>query len=195
MIKFAAFLSLVMLVAFLSQAYAAAPKASDAEPKSPLDFKMKSIDGKEVDLSKYKGKVVLMVNVASKCGNTPQYATLEAMYKKHAADGLVILGFPANEFGKQEPGSNKEIAEFCTSKYGVTFDMFEKIVVKGEGINPLYQHLISSDTDPKFAGDITWNFEKFVFNRHGQLIARFAPRVKPDAPEVVEVIEQELAAK
>jgi glutathione peroxidase len=170
-------------------------RAQAGDAKSPLDFKMDSLDGKPVDLSKYKGKVVLMVNVASKCGLTPQYTALETLHKKYKDQGLAILGFPANEFGQQEPGSNAEISQFCTQKYGVDFDMFSKIVVKGQGISPLYQFLTSKDTNPKFAGDISWNFEKFLVGRDGQVVARFNPRVKPESEEVVKAIEAELGKK
>lgn len=161
----------------------------------PLQFKVKDIDGKDVDLGRYKGKAVLIVNVASKCGNTPQYGQLQELHKKYSEQGLVILGFPANEFRSQEPGTNEQIKEFCTSKYGVEFPMFSKIVVKGDGQAPLYRYLTSKETNPKFAGDITWNFEKFLVGRDGQVVARFSPRTKPDAPEVVKAIEGELAKK
>jgi glutathione peroxidase len=160
--------------------------------KSPLDFQMTSIDGKPVDLSKYKGKVVLMVNVASYCGNTKQYTNLESLHKKYQDQGLAVLGFPANEFGKQEPGTDAEIATFCKTKYSVDFDMFSKIVVKGEGIHPLYQYLTSSETDGQFAGPITWNFEKFLIGRDGQVVARFKPRTSPESAEVVQAIEAAL---
>ena len=118
----------------------------------------------------YKGKVVLFVNVASRCGLTPQYEALEAIYKKYQDQGFVVLGFPANEFGHQEPGTNEEIVKFCQSKYSVDFPMFAKIVVKGEGISPLYDYLTSAETDPKFAGPISWNFEKFLVGRDGQVV-------------------------
>jgi glutathione peroxidase len=160
-----------------------------------LNFKMKSLDGKDVDLSQYQGKVVLMVNVASKCGLTPQYEQLEALHEKYADKGLVILGFPANEFGKQEPGTDAEIAEFCAENYGVKFDMFSKVVVKGEGQCALYQFLTSKETNPKFAGPIKWNFEKFLVDRKGEVIARFAPPVTPDSDDVVAAIEAELEKK
>ncbi len=167
----------------------------DKKVASVLNFKMKGLDGKEVDLSQYKGKVVLIVNVASKCGNTPQYEGLQKIYDKHAKDGLVILGVPANEFGGQEPGSNEEIAKFCESKYGVTFPMTAKVVVKGEGICPLYKHLTSKETDPKFAGPISWNFEKFLIGRDGEIVQRFKPKTKPEAEEVTKAIETELKKK
>jgi glutathione peroxidase len=169
--------------------------ADAAGPSSPLDFKVTSIDGKPVNLAKYKGKVVLFVNVASHCGNTKQYANLENLHKKYGAAGLEILGFPANEFGAQEPGSNDEIAEFCKTKYSVDFPMFSKIVVKGDGIAPLYQFLTSPETDPEHAGPVTWNFEKFLVGRDGQIVARFKPKTSPESDEVVKAIEAELAKK
>jgi len=184
--------ALVSLALFL---FAAVVPAVAADVKSPLDFTLDSLDGKPVELSKYKGNVVLIVNVASKCGLTPQYKQLEEVYTKYKGDGLEVLGFPANEFLAQEPGSNKDISTFCTEKYGVDFPMFSKIVVKGDGINPLYKFLTSKDTNPDFAGDISWNFEKFLVGRDGKVVKRFAPRTKPDAPEVVQAIEAELAKK
>jgi len=160
---------------------------------SPLDHKVTSIDGKPVDLAQYKGKVVLVVNVASHCGNTKQYTNLENLYKKYNEKGLTVLGFPANEFGKQEPGTDKEIAEFCTSRYKIDFPMFSKIVVKGKGIDPLYEFLTSDKTNAKFAGPISWNFEKFLIGRDGQVVERFAPKLNPESPEVIAAIEAELA--
>ena len=160
-----------------------------------LNYTMKSLEGKPVDLSKYQGKAVLIVNVASACGLTPQYEDLEALHEKYASQGLAIVGFPANEFGKQEPGSNEEIAQFCQKNYGVKFDMFSKVVVKGEGQVPLYKFLTSKETNPEFAGDITWNFEKFLVSRDGKVVARFAPRVSPTDEKVVAAIEAELAKK
>ncbi|MDB5384986.1 MAG: Glutathione peroxidase [Planctomycetaceae bacterium] len=158
-----------------------------------LSFTMDSLEGKPVKLSKYAGKVVLIVNVASQCGLTPQYEGLEELHGKYKGKGLAILGFPANEFGKQEPGSNKEIAEFCAKNYGVEFDMFSKVVVKGDGKCELYQFLTSKEKNGKFGGEITWNFEKFLLNKNGEVVNRFAPGVKPDAPEVIKAIEAELA--
>lgn len=158
----------------------------------PLDFNAIDIDGKPISLSQYKGKVVMIVNVASKCGLTPQYEQLQALYERNKENGFVILGFPANEFGSQEPGTNEEIKEFCTSNYGVTFPMFAKIVVKGEGIHPLYEFL-TSEKSSKFPGEIRWNFTKFLVNRKGELIARFEPRVAPNAEEVVSAIGKAIA--
>jgi glutathione peroxidase len=156
---------------------------------------MKNLSGKPVDLSQYQGKVVLFVNVASKCGYTPQYKGLEALFTKYEKDGLVVVGVPANEFGGQEPGSDSEIAEFCKSKFGVTFPMMSKVVVKGSGICPLYKYLTSKETDPKFAGDIRWNFEKFLVSRSGEIVNRFNSKVTPESPELVQAVETELKKK
>ena len=174
-----------------------APAArSDAEtPASPLDFKVKDIDGKEQNLADLKGKVVMMVNVASRCGNTPQYEGLEALYDKYKGKGLVILGFPANNFGGQEPGTEAEIKQFCTSKYNVSFPMMSKVSVKGDDQAPLFAWLTSEKTNPEFAGDVTWNFGKFLVDRNGNVIGRFDPRTKPTDPKVVEAVEKALAAK
>lgn len=176
----------------------AATAADAATTKSaaatPLNEEMQTLDGKKVNLAKkYNGKVVLLVNVASKCGNTPQYEQLETLHEKYGKQGLAIVGVPCNQFGKQEPGTSKDIAEFCEQNYGVKFDMMSKVDVNGESAAPLYKYLTSKDTNEKFPGKITWNFEKFLFNRDGQVVARFSPRTKPDAPEVVKAIEAELA--
>jgi glutathione peroxidase len=153
---------------------------------------MNSIDGKSIDLSKYQGRVVLMVNVASQCGFTPQYEGLQDLHKKYASKGLSILGFPSNDFGAQEPGTNSEIAQFCKQNYGVEFDMFSKIVVKGSGQAPLYKYLT---TLPKYRGDIEWNFEKFLVGRHGEVLARFKSEAEPLSTEMVSAIEAALAQK
>lgn len=175
------------------------PKSKDGSKSagdSPLNVEMQTLDGKKVNLAeKYKGKVVLLVNVASKCGNTPQYKPLESLYEKYGSQGLVIVGVPCNQFGKQEPGTSSEISEFCTKNYGVTFDMLSKVDVNGDDAAPLYKTLTSKDTDPDHAGKITWNFEKFLFNRDGKVVERFTPKTKPDSPEVVKAIEAELAKK
>ena len=170
-------------------------RAEEGGKKVPpvLNFKMKGLDGKEVDLGQYQGKVVLIVNVASQCGYTPQYKGLEALYEKYGKDGLVVLGVPANEFGAQEPGSDAEIAEFCSSKYGVKFPMLSKVVVKGNGICPLYKHLTAKETDPKFGGAIKWNFTKFLVARNGEIVGRFEPKVKPE--EIAPAIVTELKKK
>lgn len=162
------------------------------EKKSALEFEMKSLQGEKVDLETYKGKVVLAVNVASQCGMTPQYEALQAMYKAHKDDGLVVIGFPCNQFGGQEPGSAAEISEFCTTKYGVTFPMMAKIEVNGDEAAPLYKHLTKLDTKPKGPGKISWNFEKFLIGRNGEVVARFSHRTKPDSNEVMTAIKAEL---
>ncbi|HEV2294889.1 MAG TPA: glutathione peroxidase [Tepidisphaeraceae bacterium] len=168
--------------------------AAEEKPVPPvLNFTMDSLDGKPVELKKYQGKVLLIVNVASKCGNTKQYKPLQALHEKYKDKGLAILGFPANDFKSQEPGTNEEIAQFCEKNYGVKFDMFSKIVVKGEGQHPLYKYLTAQPTTPEPAGDIKWNFEKFLIGRDGRVVARFAPRTQPDSEEVIEAIEAELA--
>ena len=188
-------MKLFVAIMLLGLTGAIAPTTQPTEVAVPavLNFQMKSLTGKDVNLSQYAGKVILMVNVASKCGNTPQYKPLEDLYTKYNPKGFVILGFPANEFGAQEPGTDQEISEFCTKNYGVTFDMFSKIVVKGEGQCDLYKFLTSKETDPKFSGDITWNFEKFLISRDGKIVNRFKPKTQPDSDQVVSAIEAELA--
>lgn len=169
--------------------------AVSQKPDTPaaLDFTLKSLDGKPVDLANYRGKVVLIVNVASKCGLTPQYEQLQALHEKYADKGLAILGFPSNQFGQQEPGTAEQIREFCRTNYGVTFDLFSKIDVNGENASELYKHLTAVETKPKGPGKISWNFEKFIIGRNGEVVARFAPKTRPDDPEVIQVIERELA--
>lgn len=167
----------------------------DAKTKSILDFKMKDIDGKDVRLNKYKGKVLMVVNTASKCGYTPQYEGLEAIYRKYNQQGFYVLGFPANNFGGQEPGTAEEIKEFCTTKYKVTFPMFAKVSVKGEDQDPMYKFLTGKETNPEFAGDITWNFNKFLVDRSGKVIARFSSKDTPESEKVVAAIEKELSKK
>ena len=158
-------------------------------------FKMKDIDGKDVQLKKYKGDVLLIVNTASKCGYTPQYEALQKIYDKYKTEGFEVLGFPANNFGGQEPGTEAEIKEFCTSKYKVTFPMFAKISVKGEDQDPLYKFLTSKETNPAFAGDITWNFNKFLVDRKGNVVARFTSKDTPDSESVTAAIEKYLKDK
>jgi glutathione peroxidase len=157
--------------------------------KSALDFTMKSIDGKDVKLDSYSGKVLLLVNVASKCGYTPQYEGLESVYEKYKEQGLVVMGFPANNFLWQEPGTDEEIKAFCSAKYNVTFPMFAKISVKGDKIHPLYKFLTSKVTNPEFGGAISWNFNKFLVDRGGKVIARFSSKDKPESEKVVQAIE------
>jgi glutathione peroxidase len=163
-----------------------------ARAASIYDFTISSIDGQPVSLQSYKGKVVLLVNVASKCGFTPQYAALEAVYEKYKDRGLVIVGIPANNFAQQEPGTNEEIKTFCTRKYNVSFPMMSKVSVKGDDQTPLYKFLTDGSTDPQFAGDIKWNFTKFLFDRNGKPVARFEPATTPDSPEVTKAIEAAL---
>ncbi len=159
-----------------------------------LNYIARDINGKAVNLGRYAGKVVMIVNVASKCGNTPQYAPLEALYKKYKSKGLVILGFPANDFGAQEPGTDKEIKEFCELTYKVDFPMFSKVTVKpGEMQAPLYKYLTEKETNPKFGGPIEWNFAKFLLNRKGEIIERIPARTSPDKAEIVAMIEKALA--
>jgi glutathione peroxidase len=167
-------------------------KKEGAKVPAVLKFEMKDIDGKNVDLARYKGKVVLIVNVASKCGYTPQYEQLQALYAKHAKDGLVILGFPCNDFGKQEPGDEAKVKDFACSTYKVEFDLFSKVKVLGKDACPLYQFLTSKETNPKFAGAVKWNFEKFLVARDGTVVARFASAVDPAGAVFVGAIEKEL---
>jgi len=176
--------------AFLAALILLAAGVGSALADSPLAGTMKKIDGSDVDLSKYKGKVVMIVNVASRCGATPQYAGLQKLYDTYKDKGFVILGFPANEFGAQEPGTDAEISKFCTSNYNVTFDMFSKIKVKGDGQAALYKAL-TAQADP--AGEVKWNFEKFLIGKDGNVAGRFLTRTSPDDPQVVKAIEAELA--
>lgn len=157
------------------------------------DFSMSTIDGASKSLGDYRGRVLLVVNVASKCGLTPQYEGLEKLHEAYAEKGLSILGFPANEFGAQEPGSNPEIKSFCTTRFGVRFDMFAKVKVKGPEIEPLYHYLTSKGYGGAFAGEIQWNFTKFLIGKDGTLRARFEPTVEPTSPEVRRSIESALA--
>jgi glutathione peroxidase len=185
------------VAALLFGASVAVVSAADPAKKatSVLDFHVKDIEGKDVDLASYKGKVLLIVNTASQCGLTPQYKDLEAIYEKYKDQGLTILAFPANEFGKQEPGSNEEIKEFCSTKYKVSFPLFSKTVVKGKGIDPLFDFLTSESTNPKYAGEIKWNFNKFLVNRKGEVVARFEPREKPNTESAISAIEKALSDK
>ena len=161
--------------------------------KNVFDYTLNTIDGQPAPLSAYKGKVVMLVNVASRCGFTPQYTALESIYEKYKERGFVIIGIPANNFGAQEPGTNQEIKTFCQSKYSVTFPMMSKVSVKGDDKTPLYQYLTDKSANPKTGGDIQWNFTKFLVGPGGQIIARFEPKVTPDSPEVTGAIEQALA--
>lgn len=192
MSKFALLVSLFAIGALILTF--AQARGDDAKPVPPvLNFTMKSLDGKDVNLAKYQGKVILMVNTASKCGYTPQYKDLEALHEKYKEKGLVVLGFPANDFKNQEPGTDAEIATFCQDKYGVTFDMFSKVVVTGPEKVALYKYLTESSTDPKFPGEVKWNFEKFLIGKDGTIVARYNSKVKPMSDEVVKSVEAQLA--
>jgi glutathione peroxidase len=187
-LPFFAGLALLSLTALPLTAHAA-----PAAPKSGvLSYTVPDIAGKPVPLSRYSGKVLLIVNTASLCGNTPQYKSLEALYEKYKSRGLRILAFPANDFAQQEPGSNAEIHQFCTSKYQTSFDLFSKLSVKAPHQAPLYTFLTSRYTDPQFGGDIEWNFAKFLVDRHGKVVARFPAGHDPLSPDVIAAVETEL---
>ena len=181
--KLIAILTALLLVGVV--AYAAAP--------SVHAIKLNTLDGKPTTLGAYKGKVVLLVNVASKCGLTPQYEALEALHKKYQDKGFTVVGVPCNDFGSQEPGTPEEIKEFCNSKYNVTFPLMEKVHVKGSEQHPLYARLTGKEAE--FPGDIKWNFGKFLIGRDGKVLKRFEPQTKPDSDEVIKALEAALAAK
>lgn len=187
-------LSLILPILFIVSIMGSAQpkeKQMDQQPKI-YSFIVKTIDGKDKPLSDYKGKVLLIVNVASKCGHTPQYKGLESVYKKYKDRGFMVLGFPANNFLWQEPGTNEDIKNFCTLNYGVTFDMFSKISVKGSNQDPLYRYLTKESPVP---GSVTWNFQKYLVDRKGNVVAKFAPGVKPEEKDVIDKIEQLLSEK
>lgn len=197
LLKIAGGFAVVAVTGIVAAAYALGFifNPSPTEPpkeKSMYEFTMKNIDGQDVKLESYKGKVVMLVNTASKCGLTPQYDGLQALYEKYKDKGFVVLGFPANNFMGQEPGTEKEIKEFCTLKYNVTFPMFAKISVKGTDQHPFYTFLTNKETNPGMEGDITWNFEKFIADKNGKIISRFSPKTLPNDPKVVEKIENAL---
>jgi glutathione peroxidase len=179
--------SLLMFVLFCAVAVVAGDK-------SIYDFTLHSIDGQPAPLAAYKGKVVMLVNVASRCGFTPQYSALEAVYEKYKDRGFVIVGIPANNFGGQEPGTNQEIKTFCSTKYHVTFPMMAKVSVKGDYQTALYQYLTDKSANPKTGGEIQWNFTKFLVGADGHIVARFEPATTPDSPEVTGAIETALAS-
>ena len=183
------------LLGLLSGQGCAAPVPGVKQEATALRFKMKPIRGEEVDLAKYQGKVVLIVNVASRCGYTGQYEGLQALHEKYQDQGLAILGFPCNQFWGQEPGTSEEIQSFCKLNYGVTFDLFAKVDVNGESACELYKLLTSLDTTPQGAGPIGWNFEKFLLDRRGFVVARYPTSTRPDDPAVVAAVERELAKK
>ncbi len=174
---------------------ASAQQAETNKMNSIYDFAVQRIDGTATKLAAYQGQVLLIVNVASRCGFTGQYAGLQKLYDTYKDRGLVVLGFPANNFLGQEPGTNAEIAQFCSAKYHVTFPMFEKIAVAGRDMHPLYKYLTDKKTDPDFSGKITWNFNKFLIGRDGRIVARFGSRTEPEHKDVAAAIEKALAAK
>jgi glutathione peroxidase len=186
-------LAAVVVAAAVGCGYWNGTVASEEKPmKSVYDFTVKDIDGKDASLGQYRGKVVMIVNVASKCGFTPQYAGLQRIYDQYKDKGLVVLGFPANDFLWQEPGTDAEIKSFCAMKYSVTFPMFAKISVKGGDMHPLYKFLTEEASNPGFGGKITWNFNKFLLDRTGKTVARFATRTAPEDKEVTAAIEKAL---
>ncbi len=183
-------LALCFFFTACTEDYSSPDVAVAHEPKQIYDFTMDDIDGTPVPLSTYKGKVIMVVNTASFCGNTPQYGGLQTLFERYREQGFTILAFPANDFGEQEPGTNKEIAEFCYTKYALEFPLFSKITVLGENKHPLYRYLTE---ETPFPGEIKWNFQKFLVDRSGQVIARYRPGMKPLTPKIVEDIESALA--
>lgn len=179
----------------VAEAAFAEDKPGGRKVTGPLDFTLKGIDGQDVDLARYRGKVVLLVNVASECGYTPQYKGLQELHEKYGKEGLVVIGVPSNDFGKQEPGSNAEILKFCQTNYKVTFPLLAKVSVKGDEKVPLFQHLTSKETNAKFSGEVGWNFEKFLIGRNGEVVGRFKSGVAPDSAELIAAIKKELDAK
>lgn len=185
-------IGLILCAIVANPLIAAGEPAGEKDTPPVLRFKMNRINGKAADLSDYDGKVLLIVNVASKCGYTRQYKGLQALHEKYAEKGLAILAFPCNQFRGQEPGTSQEIAAFCKDNYGVEFDLFEKIEVKGDGQCDLYKYLTTKKTNPKTLGPIKWNFEKFVVGRDGKVIGHYRSKTKPEGKEMVKVIEAAL---
>jgi len=197
MLKIAGVIVVLLFIAAVAVAYAYGLilNPTPTEPvnaASVYDFTLKDIDGNDVKLDKYKGSVVMIVNTASRCGYTPQYEGLQAIYEKYKDRGFVVLGFPANNFMGQEPGTEKEIKEFCTLKYNVTFPMFSKISVTGTDQHPLYGYLTNKATNPEFPGDISWNFNKFLIDKNGKIVGRFGSKDKPEDGAVIAAIESQL---
>lgn len=190
-------LLLMLLVAFLLGGFVFfnTSTSNGSNKMSIYEYSAMNIEGKDESLEKYKGNVVLIVNTASQCGYTPQYEGLQKIYDKYRDKGFVILGFPTNNFGGQEPGTNEEIKEFCTTKYKVSFPMFAKISVKGEDVHPLYKFLTDKELNGEFGGDITWNFNKFLTNDKGEIVARFSSKDTPESEAVTNAIEKYLAEK
>lgn len=187
----------MLTVSLLTAMLMAADTATTPEAKpvpDALKFKMKSLNGEEVDLAKYQGKVILMINVASKCGYTPQYKDLQAIYSKYQDKGFVILGFPANNFGGQEPGTDAEIVQFCQANYGVTFPMFSKISVLEPEKAPLYKYLTTQEqAKTKETGEVKWNFEKFLIGKDGKIVGRYRSKTTPTDAAFISTLEAELA--
>jgi glutathione peroxidase len=175
-----------------SGAKASASGVEKGKAKSMYDFTLKNSKGQDVKLEEFRGQVVMLVNVASKCGYTPQYEGLQKIYERYREQGFTVLGFPANNFGAQEPGTNEEIQEFCRINYGVTFPVFSKISVKGDDKHPLYKYLTEKESNPEFAGEIKWNFNKFLVGRDGRILARFDSGDKPEDTKVTQAIERAL---
>lgn len=179
----------VIMVGALCMVFNAKAEEVKKETLAPIyNIKVKTIEGKETTLKQYKGKALLLVNTASKCGYTYQYEGLQTVYEKFSEKGLVVLGFPSNNFGRQEPGTDKEIATFCTQKFAVTFPMFAKLEAKGKNIHPLYKYLTDAKNS-KFGGKISWNFNKFLISKDGKIINRFKPKDKPESNTVTKAIE------
>ncbi len=178
----------IILSVFISSPMTSEPYNGE----SFYDFTMKTIDGEEIKLDQYKGKVVLVVNVASFCGYTKQYTGLEQLFNKYKDKGLVVIGFPSNNYGEQEPGSDEEIKEFCATNYNVTFQMFAKITVKDEDKHPLYKFLTSGGGNSELAGEVAWNFEKFLIDRNGKIVSRYKRNIEPMSDEIVTAVEREL---
>ncbi len=187
--------SLLVSTGLLCALPAAVVARDTPAPASIHDFTMKTIEGKDLPLAEYRGKVVLIVNVASECGYTPQYKDLEALYRKYRDRGFVVLGFPANNFGGQEPGTDAEIREFCSTTYDVTFPMFSRISVAGGDQHPLYRFITSGGGNPAVAGEVKWNFQKYLVGRDGRLLGKYLSRVKPLSEELVQAVENALAAQ
>jgi glutathione peroxidase len=187
--------AVTLMVGLIVIAAVAIAQTTGGKVPEVLKFTMNSLGGQPVNLSKYQGRVVLIVNTASECGYTYQYEGLQALHKKYASQGLSVLGFPSNDFGQQEPGSNADIQQFCKANYGVEFDMFSKIDVLGDSKAPLYRYLTSKSTNPQFPGDVSWNFEKFLVDRDGRIVARFLSAVEPMSAEVTGAVESALAKK
>ncbi len=184
---------ILMIIAITAVFTLSSAQEKKVMTESPIyNFTMKTLEGKDKSLSDYKGKVVMVVNTASFCGYTPQYKDLETLYKQYKDKGFIIIGFPANNFGKQEPGTDKDIAVFCERNYGVSFPMFSKISVKGDDIHPLYKYLT---TGTQFKEEIAWNFTKFLVDKYGNVVAKFPSKVKPTEKEITAKVDELLAGK